>query len=561
MLQKILLGVVLPLVLVAAGLGLLFGLQAPAPATVKPPAYQVASLLEYLPITEVQQVYALSDKSDTLDIDINGTVVPYRELQLAAEAAGRIVAKDPLVRGGNYVKKGQELYRIDPRDYEFAIERLERQKNQEMASIAELDQDIENTRKLLKVAEDQTKLADREVARFKNMQSGFSSASELDTAQRAQLTSMNQEVTLKNQISTLETRRTRLEFAIQLVESQIGQAELDLSRTVIRSPVNGRIVSETIETDSYVQRGTQLVVIEDTEKVEVACNLRMDQLQWILDRPDTTSNDPLVNASQASRFELPKTPTDVVFRVGGREQASFRWQGVLDRYDGAGLDPQSRTIPIRIRVDNPSDFTNAKGDSVDDTGPPMLVRGMYVDVRVKTRPTKRLLLIPKLAIKPTSGSNVIWKFRPDAEAWKSTTKAEQAKASDEADKAAGDKDAAIVAAQSKAAADDEAAEAAENDADADAAPKIVPEEWAQGYLEIVSNVRMIASFGADDAYWVCEVPEAELSPGDLVIVTPLPGIKADGSDAVRYRIPAAGDGNEQAKSGNLANTNEGSGRS
>ena len=71
---------------------------------------------------------------------------------------------------------------------------------------------------------------------------------------------------MQNQLRTFESRGTRLELAARLAETELEQAALDLERTVVRAPVDGRIVSEQVEQDSYVQRGTQLLVVEDTEK-------------------------------------------------------------------------------------------------------------------------------------------------------------------------------------------------------------------------------------------------------------------------------------------------------
>ena len=52
-------------------------------------------------------------------------------------------------------------------------------------------------------------------------------------------------------------------------------------------------------------------------------------------------------------------------------------------------------------------------------------------------------------------------------------------------------------------------------------------------------MRMVASYWDNDEidYWVCSVPPDQLAPGDRVIITPLPGIKADGTDPVRIKKP------------------------
>ncbi|MEM8735850.1 MAG: HlyD family efflux transporter periplasmic adaptor subunit, partial [Planctomycetota bacterium] len=403
------------------------------------------------------------------------------------------------------------------------IERLERRKSQEEASIKELEQDIANTESLVEVAAEQMKLADAEVSRLEGLGTNFSSASELDQARQSRLTTMNQKVTLQNQLSAFRARQTRTELAAKLVETEIEQAKLSLARTEVRAPVEGRVVQDQVEVDSFVQRGAQLLTIEDTEKVEVSCNIRMDQLSWILEQPNL-STDRIVNAAQATRYELPETPVEVKFAIAGRESVTYVWEGVLDRFEGAGLDTQSRTVPIRIRVDKPNQARSADGDPIEVGGPPMLVRGMFVDVDIKARPTTPLLLVPKLGVKPATESSVIWKFQSDDAAVDDTEEAQEARIAYDEAKAAGTLDEVFGPKEGE-------------EGVATEGKTLDPSDWQAGRLVIVDNVRMVSSYGNIDGveYWICEVNDDSVDPEDLVIVSPLPGVKADGTDPVKIR--------------------------
>ncbi|RMF41767.1 MAG: biotin/lipoyl-binding protein [Planctomycetota bacterium] len=521
--KQVFIGAVLPILLVASGLGLFFGMKAPPPPQTTLPRPVPEELLPYVPQVDVAMVRSLAELSDTLDLHANGTVVPYRELEIGAPVAGKKKKKPPELRSGNYVSKGQLLYRIDPRDYELEVQRLTRRRDQEQASLRELDQDIENTKALLDVAEQELALANKEVERLERLDAKFSSAAELDQARRSRLAALNQQVTLRNQLRTLETRRDRMLLTLQLAETELEQARLNLERTAVTSPVEARIVSEQVEVDSYVQRGTPLIVLEDTSKVEVACNLRMDQLLWVLDQ-QVVSADDLVNAAQAARFELPRTPAVVEFHVAGRHDQVVRWDAVLERLDGAGLDPQSRTVPVRVRVDDPNNATDAVGHALPVTGPPVLVRGMFVDVVVKARPGKQLYLVPKLAIKPSTEDYDIWKFRADDQAIYATAVAKTVKQA-ELD-------------QSEDAATSGGSAQSNPAASATRKQTIDPAEWQAGFLQVIHGVRVVSEFraaGSQGEYWICEVPSAELAAGDFVITSPVPGIRADGTDPVRTK--------------------------
>ena len=563
-LKNLMLGLVVPLLLLLVGVGVFVGMRPKEPSTFSGLKGDRASLLGAMQGAEVQRVRALSELSETLDIEVTGTVVPYREISLAAEVAGKVIEKDPSVRSGNIVQKGQVLLRIDPRDYELEIERLTQRRDQELASLAELSQDMQNTESLIENAKQEVDLAQAEVDRMQNLNRSVASQSEVDKARRSYLTARNQQLTLQNQLASLRTRRERLQLAIKLAETELTQAGINLERTTVRAPVDGRIVSEQVEKDSFVQRGTALLMIEDTEKVEVAVNLRMSQLYWVLDR-NVVSSDSLLNAAQASRYELPPVPVKLRYSLSDRERLVFEWDGVLDRYDGTGLDPQSRTVPVRIVVDEPGKFrvNGRPAGEADYSGPSSLVRGMFVDAVLQAKPATRLLLVPKLAIKPATLSNQIWKFVPDETAF-DVVKKDNAVAETEAAVASAD----VAEPSPPTPADDKA------DSTAPAAEKLDPSQWQAGFLKVIDGVMVVGAFDAaieekdikvplpaeaasaeeteaeeteaeeteaeePEArveYWICEVRDGALAPGDQVVVTPLPGIEGDGWDTVRIKL-------------------------
>jgi multidrug resistance efflux pump len=82
---------------------------------------------------------------------------------------------------------------------------------------------------------------------------------------------LNQQVSIQNQLDLAKKRRARLEAAEKLADTQLRKAQLDLARCEIISPVDGVIVRDMVENDSFVQRGSTLATIEDTGNVEVSC--------------------------------------------------------------------------------------------------------------------------------------------------------------------------------------------------------------------------------------------------------------------------------------------------
>ncbi|MCA9162394.1 MAG: HlyD family efflux transporter periplasmic adaptor subunit [Planctomycetales bacterium] len=338
-----------------------------------------------------------------LNLRVDGIVVPYREIQLAAEVAGRVSAKSPQCEAGEFVMKDTPLIQIDDRDYELEVRRLNSLLQQAQADLTELDQDIANNRELLELSDKELTLQSREFDRLKMLVGrGVVTESEVDRAEQAVLTARNAKVTRENQLNLLAKRRVRLESAQELAESQLEKARLDVERTTIAAPVDGVIVQESVEAGSFVQRGAQLVTIEDTSRVEVRCNLEMEDLYWIWDQPGAVR--PRDSLPSASGYQLPPTPVSIEYRLSGNDDIVYRWNGTLNRFDGIGLDEQTRTVPVRVVVDDPravSAINSHTGETLPNaTGPQALVRGMFVNVVVHTQPSARIVRIPDSALRP-----------------------------------------------------------------------------------------------------------------------------------------------------------------
>jgi multidrug efflux pump subunit AcrA (membrane-fusion protein) len=206
----------------------------------------------------------------------------------------------------------------------------------------------------------------------------------------------------ENLAKLLESRRARLESARDLVGTQLDKAKLDLARTQIVAPIDGVVVEDLVEVDSFVQRGTPLVKLEDTSAVEVECNLLLEELNWIWKRAAENSQA----IPTASGYELPPTPVTVAFSLEGQE---YTWQGVLARFDGVGIDPMTRTAACRVVVEKPQQVHTASAATAGrSAGPPALLRNMFVTVRIHIDSSTPLLQLPEFAVRPGARA---WRVR------------------------------------------------------------------------------------------------------------------------------------------------------
>ncbi|QEG38841.1 efflux RND transporter periplasmic adaptor subunit [Roseimaritima ulvae] len=489
----------------------------------------LAGRMQRLPTADVQVVQSLEAVGGQLDLTVDGVVVPFREIQIATEVAGKVVYKDPDCEAGNYVDAGQLLCRIDDSDYQLEVERLSRLREQEYQALKELDQETSNAKRLLDVAKEDLELRTSELRRLESLPAGFASESEIDSMRRARLQAVQVQVNAQNQLDLLLKRRTRLEASERLAAVQLESAKLNLARTEIRSEVSGVIVREDAELNSFVQRGSPIITIEDTSKVEVAVSLRMDQLFWVLDQARHDDADgglaPPAELTSQQGYELPETDATIRYQVSGRDDVSYQWSGKLLRYDGIGLDQQTRTAPVRIVVENPKRFQKPDGTESLSQGPTALMRGMFVNVSLHIRPRTQLVLIPSLAMQP---GNRVWHFYPDPSVL------DPPPAESEGEPTAADNSPHLVADEGPETAGESEPTAVEDD---DAAPPFHVEDWVAGYVKVIPRVRAIEAAVLDEQqYWICEIVDQTLQPGDLVVTSPLTAVTSD--QAVPVRVPA-----------------------
>lgn len=383
-----------PLGILAAGLVAFFALRSLKESPVRAEEQVDAPLVETI---------VVAPHEGGLDFSVDGVVVPYREIELSAEVAGRIAKRADICRAGNYVTRGTPLIEVDDRDYQLEAERLERELSQASVSLKELEVEMSNTQSLAKLAREQLALQRRELERQRQLAlKRIVTETELDQAKRGELDAVNTLLTLENQMQLFRTRRTRLESARDLWHSQLRKAQLDLARTKIAAPIDGVIIREMVEEDSYVQKGASLAKIEDTSAVEVKCNLRMEELYWLWAQESGARGAPA--ESPTRDYQIPPAPVTVSYELAGRR---YEWDGVLSRFDGIGVDERTRTVPCRVLVAKPRNVRVSGGQkgAVGPVGPPALVRGMFVTVRVHSQPTTRLLEIPHRAVQP---GNTVW---------------------------------------------------------------------------------------------------------------------------------------------------------
>ncbi len=331
-----------------------------------------------------------------IPIRLHGVVMPPEEIQVGAEVSGRIVEKTPECRSGNYVEKGTLLLRIDPRKYLLQVEQLQFQLEQVAAELSQLDVEEKNQQALVTIAQEELKLARRELERLDALvKKNVVTEGQRDEAARAVVQAENRLQGVVNALELIPVRRKQLLARQKLLQAQLRGARTDLSRTEVRAPVSGLIVAELVQVGDVAQVSAPLLRMIDNSTMEVRCHLEMEHLYWVWG----TLKDDGGEVPPDRYYEVPPTPAVVEFSIGRR---SYRWQGVLSRYEAGQIDSRTRTVPCRVRVPRPR---RSLGE-----GPPALMRGMFVTVILQVPTKVPLFRLPAAALNPP---DTLWVVQED----------------------------------------------------------------------------------------------------------------------------------------------------
>ena len=311
---------------VVASYALLVGKPGPAPEA--PP--------EFAP--PVVDVVVADPGREILSVRTQGTVRPLREIKLIAQVGGRVESVAPRFAAGGFFAAGEELVKVEDTDYRFAIVRAESQVAASRQRLAE-----ERGRAL------QAKREWRD----------------LGTEQA-------------NALFLRKPQVVAAEAALRASQADLEDAKLDLARTSISVPFNGRISRKEVDMGQYVGAGAVVASVYDTDVAQVRLPLT-DRQVALLDLPLDYDDAKSEHTSGAS----------VVLSARFANQL-WEWRGRIVRTD-ASIDENSRVVYAVAEVDKP--FARQA-----DSDRPPLAPGLFVNATITGRELSEVALLPRSAL-------------------------------------------------------------------------------------------------------------------------------------------------------------------
>jgi RND family efflux transporter MFP subunit len=312
----------------AIGIAGMVTLFATKPKAAKKPSAEVAPIVETV---------ATSPGRQRVDVVASGTVVPARQVVIAAEVGGRVTWINPDLEPGGRFATGAALLKVDARDYQLAVEQQTAQ-----VTMAKTNLEVERSRR---------RVAEKEWEAFG-------------------------EKPPEGSVAIRDPQIKAAEGAVQAAESGLRRTRLAVSKTGLKAPFPAMVLQRQVDLGQLVGPGTPLATLVGTDQFWVQVSIPADRLGWIA-IPGIAG----VPAGKGAAATVEHRLGDQVVTRTGR----------VVRLAG-DVDPVGRMAKVLVEIDDPL------GVAATEPGMPLLLNS-YVDVTIEGKEVDAVSEVPRIAMR------------------------------------------------------------------------------------------------------------------------------------------------------------------
>jgi multidrug efflux system membrane fusion protein len=317
--------IVVTIIIVAITIGILSTLFSSKPQTRKWGGGEAPNV--------VVEIASLQQQDYAAWIDSYGTAESLTRTQLVAEVGGRVINVSPNIRAGGSFTQGDVLAYLDDRNFRMAVD---------IAASALADSEV---RYLQEVA--QADLAAQEW-------------NERPSNDAAQLLALR-----KPQVAAAKA-------AMQASKARLNNSKLDLERTQIRAPFDGKVLQQMVDIGQVVNSTQSIADIYGTDVVEVRLPVKLADLEHLMIPEDNETSQ-----------DQPK-----VLLTGEFGSRTYQWQGQIVRSEGA-LDPATRMLYVVAQINDPFIANEQR---------PAIRIGQFLSAKIEGRLLEDVYVIPRRAV-------------------------------------------------------------------------------------------------------------------------------------------------------------------
>ena len=269
----------------------------------------------------------------------NGTLQARTRINIVPQVGGRITYIHPNLRAGGVFKANEVLIKIERIDYQLVVTQAE-------AQVAAAHTTLE-----LEMAE-----ADASREEWLDLYPNQS-------------------------VPTLvghEPQIAEAKAEVKATEARLAQSRLDLQRTRVRMPFDGRVVESMIDVGEVISANQQVGIVYSNERFEIPVPLEIDQLSWI-----NVPNEKKGIEGNAVKFYV---------RIGKHEH---ELPGRVTRIESE-LEKLSRFVRVVVTL-LPKDIPDVLKEKV--------IPGLFVDVSILGKKLAQVASVPRSALRQ---GNLLW---------------------------------------------------------------------------------------------------------------------------------------------------------
>lgn len=349
--------VLVPVLILALGIVSFVGLKATKPSVPQRPLQE-----KVWPV----KVIAADVGTYQPHLTLYGRTVAGRRVELRALVSGEVIETGPEMREGAIVKRGAVLLRLDPFEYEGALDEAEAKLVEARAKVREIDAGIENERDALNHARTQLEIAQRDLERAVPLaQRGTVSQK---TADDRRMAVSEREQGLEQRLNNLEIQQAKAaqqRAVIKQLEWKVRQARRNLEDTVLEAPFDAYVTNVTAEKGRIVGANDQVATLIDTNWMDVRFTLSDRQYGRII----------------SSEKTLIDRPVEVLWHVGDQP---IKYAARIERV-GAEIAAEKGGVEIYARLDDPN-------------SPTPIRPGAFVEIHLPDRVYQKVSRLPPTAL-------------------------------------------------------------------------------------------------------------------------------------------------------------------
>ncbi len=299
---------------------------------------------------------------------------------LSFRIAGPVDKVEPEV--GEFVSQGEVIARVDRRDYELLVQRIETEIVAAEAVLTAMTtgaraEDIATLESALTAATSQAEQAETNLNRFtKLLAEQAVTQAQFDAAKTLHDVAVSQKEAAEQQLKKGETgsRKEEIEAAeakIKGLNVSLAEAKNKLDDTVLLAPYDGYVVEKFVEDHEIVSPGMAVVSFADARWIDVSASLPEEMV--------------------VRRAEIVEYSCEFEAWPGKAFPARLKEMG-------HAIQRGKQTYPLVVRIEVPPDAVKP------------LIPGMTATVKLKTRRPNRPLVVPTAALlsQPSDGKTTVW---------------------------------------------------------------------------------------------------------------------------------------------------------